>query len=917
VWLSLVVTIAGLIVSATAWYTVSQRDDQLAALELSSRAEGHALSLQVGLIPYLRKVSGLAALFESSDGTVSRAQFERFTKLIMNDQTTILGMSWIPRVTREQRAAHEHAAELDGIPGYKIKSVAPDGSMAPSPEKNDYFPILYTATEEPSSAVYGMDLNDGSVRQRTLDNARDSGAAATSPMFTLQSGTGFRRGFFVALPVYPPGVSHETVEERRLNLRGYVLAVFQTNVLIETILSTTQAAGLDLYFYPTGTHSDASELAYFHGSRLRTVPIEPLPRTALSAGPHWTGTLQIGDARWTMIAVPIPGGPGTAVRSSAWIALIFCLFVSASVVANIWLTGRHGQRLQMANAQLDHTLGTLNTVNDELSAALNNMIQGFIMFDSQERITVYNERYIDMYGLSRNVVKPGCSFLELLQHRAATGSLKADPRQYYDDIIAELAKGQVSRLIIGSGDGREICITNKPVPGGGWVATHEDITESRRAEAKISHMALHDGLTDLANRHMFNEEIADCFQQLARGQKFALLCLDLDHFKNVNDTLGHPLGDQLLQQVSERLRLCVREADTVARLGGDEFAILQRGVAEAAEAGSLSERLVAAIGRPFDLEGHQVEIGVSIGIALAPSDATNEVELLKSADIALFRSKADGRGTYRFFEQEMDERNQARRAMERDLRKALLGDEFVLHYQPFVDLLSGKISAFEGLIRWNHPERGLIFPADFIPLAEETGLIVRMGEWALRQACKDAAGWPSAVSVAVNLSPVQFKEVTLFQTVNEALTSSGLSSDRLQLEITETAVLHNQKSTVETMRQLRALGVRIVMDDFGTGHSSLTTLRNFPFDKIKIDRSFVHDLLSKHDSRAIIHAVVQLASSLGLETTAEGVESQGELDYLKRVGCSEAQGYLLGKAQPAKEVYSLLALAAGQSKAVG
>jgi EAL domain-containing protein (putative c-di-GMP-specific phosphodiesterase class I) len=301
---------------------------------------------------------------------------------------------------------------------------------------------------------------------------------------------------------------------------------------------------------------------------------------------------------------------------------------------------------------------------------------------------------------------------------------------------------------------------------------------------------------------------------------------------------------------------------------------------------------------------------------LAPTDATDSVELLKAADLALLRVKVDGRGSYRFFDTDLDGRIQERHSLERDLRKALLDDEFVMHYQPLVNLQSGQISAFEALVRWNHPERGLIPPADFISFAEETGLIVPIGEWALRQACKEAAKWPGSLSVAVNLSPIQFKERDICQTVTDALVRSGLPPDRLELEITESALLRNQESTLEKMRQLRELGIRVAIDDFGTGYSSLSSLINFPFDKIKIDRSFVHNLLSKSDSRAIIQAVVQLANSLGLQTTAEGVESQGEVDYLKRVGCTEAQGYLFGKAVPPKDINSLLNRQAAQAKAL-
>jgi diguanylate cyclase (GGDEF)-like protein len=912
-----------LVVSASAWVAVSHQENELAGLELSSRANSHVMSLQAGIDAHLRRFLGLRALFASSD-YVSRDQFENFAKERLSDQSAILGMSWIPRVTLQQRPMHERAGALDGIPGYRINAVAPDGGIAPAPEKSEYFPVFYTATEPADSPVYGLDLHDGGVRQKTLEQARDSDSIATSAQFTLLSGSGDHRGFFVALPVYTSNLPHETIKDRERNVHGYVQAVFQTSTLIETILQrSTTPGGLDLYFYPADYGRDTSALLYFHGSRSRAVPIEPLPRAALSVGPHWTGALNVGDARWTVVAVPIPGGPGIATHTGAWMALFGCLFVSAIGSAYIWRTGSHAQRLETANTQLDKTLSVLNTVNADLSArnlqvdaALNNMVQGFVMFDSQERIVVCNKRFTEMYGLSREIVKPGCSLLELLRHRAATGHLKLKPDQYRADLLAELSTGKIVHWVVDTADRREISITNKPMPGGGWIVTHEDITERRRADAKIAHMAMHDGLTNLANRHLFEEQITRCLEQLGRDQKFAVLCLDLDYFKNVNDTLGHPFGDKLLQQVGARLSGAVREFDTVARLGGDEFAILQRNVTGPAEIGSLSERIVEVIGRPFDLEGNQVVVGVSIGIALAPTDATNTIDLLKAADLALYRAKGDGRSTYRFFEAAMDERAQARQALERDLRKALMLDQFVIHYQPLVNLQSGRISGFEALIRWNHPERGMLPPADFIPVAEELALIVPIGEWVLREACKEAAGWPSDVGVAVNLSPMQVRRLDLCQIVSDALAHSGLAAGRLELEITESVLLRDQESTLETLRQLRALGVRLSMDDFGTGYSSLNYLRKFPFDKIKIDCCFVKDLWARRDSRAIIRAVTQLASSLGMKTTAECVETQSDLDFLKRVGCTEGQGYLFSKAVPAKEVCALLERQGVRTKAV-
>jgi PAS domain S-box-containing protein len=364
--------------------------------------------------------------------------------------------------------------------------------MAPSPVKGEYFPVFYNVTEGSRSSAYGLELTDGGMRQQTLEDARDSNAISTSPVFTLQTGT-HRRGFFVALPVFAQGSPRDTITERHGNLRGYVTAIFQAKVLVDTIIHATRRAGLDLYFYSADVGVDTSELIYFHGSRSRAVATAPLDRAALRTGAHWIGKLDVGQSRWTMIAVPIPGGPGIAVHTGAWLALTLGLLVSGIAAAYIWSVGRHGQRLQVANMQLDQTLGTLNIVNGELSAALKNMAQGFIMFDSQARIAVYNERYLEMYGMTREIVKPGMSFLDLLRHRVAIGNLEADPKQFHDDLLAELAKGEVVNLIVDCGDGQEISVTQKPVPGGGWVATHEDITERRQAEAKISHMALHDG----------------------------------------------------------------------------------------------------------------------------------------------------------------------------------------------------------------------------------------------------------------------------------------------------------------------------------------------------------------------------------------------------------------------------------------
>ncbi|CAH2602453.1 EAL domain-containing protein [Rhodovastum atsumiense] len=434
-----------------------------------------------------------------------------------------------------------------------------------------------------------------------------------------------------------------------------------------------------------------------------------------------------------------------------------------------------------------------------------------------------------------------------------------------------------------------------------------DVTERREAEAHIAHLARHDPLTGLPNRALFHERLEEALARAQRGEGFAVLLIDLDRFKEVNDTLGHPVGDALLRAVTARLRTELRETDTLARLGGDEFAVIQSVVDQPQSATTLAYRLVERLGIPFELDDHQVVIGSSIGIALAPADGCTADRLVKAADLALYRAKAEGRGCWRFFEPDMDARMQRRRTLELDLRRALLTGGFELFYQPVIDLASRRISGLEALLRWQHPERGLVLPAAFMPLAEEIGLIVPIGEWVLARACADAAGWPGRLRVAVNLSPTQFAHRGLVDVIAAALDRSGLDPARLELEITEAVMLHDTGATLARLHRLKSLGVRIVMDDFGTGTSSLSYLRRFPFDKVKIDRSFTRELEQSRQSHAIVRAVTDMCSALSVVTTAEGVETEAQLQTLCEDGCGEAQGNLFSHPLPAAEIMGLLA----------
>ncbi len=440
-----------------------------------------------------------------------------------------------------------------------------------------------------------------------------------------------------------------------------------------------------------------------------------------------------------------------------------------------------------------------------------------------------------------------------------------------------------------------------------FLVSAVDITERRKAEARIAYMAHHDGLTSLPNRVMFHSRLCEALERnRATAERVAVFCIDLDLFKNVNDSFGHPVGDRLLTMVGDRLRSCQRGNDLVARLGGDEFAMFMETALLPGEISQQAAEVIAILSASYEIDNREIVIGASIGIAISPGDGQTGEDLLRNADMALYRAKSEGGGAHHFFEKEMDRIAQKRRDMEFDLRRALANGEFELHYQPLVSLAEDRVVAFESLLRWRHPVKGMISPGEFIPIAEDIGLIPTIGEWVLREACAEAAGWPDDIKVAVNLSPVQFRSRNLTQIVLSALAQSGLSPKRLELEITESIFLAETESNLATLHRLREFGVRISMDDFGTGYSSLSYLRSFPFDKIKIDRSFVRDLSERPDCVAIVRAISGLGRSLNISTTAEGVETMDQLDTLRAEGCTEVQGFLFSAARPADEIRALL-----------
>jgi diguanylate cyclase (GGDEF)-like protein/PAS domain S-box-containing protein len=560
--------------------------------------------------------------------------------------------------------------------------------------------------------------------------------------------------------------------------------------------------------------------------------------------------------------------------------------------------------VQERTAALREREAELKAQNLRFDAALKNMPHGLCMFDRDERLIVCNELYTEMYGLRSDQAAPGATLRSVLEARVVAGNSPDDTEKYIEDRLAEVRRREPYYTENTMRDGRTFAVNHRPMVGGGWVAIHQDITAQKRAEMQITYMARHDGLTGLANRAVLREKMEEALaRQRRHGSKFSLFMLDLDLFKTVNDSLGHPVGDELLKMVAARLCDCVRETDVVTRLGGDEFAILTTVDGDQSEAAiSTAERLLTAVAAPYELDGHALNIGTSIGIALAPEHGTSVDQLVKNADLALYKAKSEGRDAYRFFESAMGIEALTRRAHQIELRNALALEEFELHYQPIVNIKAKEIASVEALIRWRHPSRGVIAPAEFIPLAEETGLISPIGEWVLHRACQEAARWPAHVKVSVNLSAVQFRKICPEENFEKVLAQTGLPAERLELEITESVLLHGSADNVEMLHKLRLMGISIVLDDFGTGYSSLSYLRMFPFDKIKIDRSFVHELAKNADCAAIVSAVAGLGHSLRIGTVAEGVETESQLMLVKAAGCTHAQGYLFGRPAPAAEL---------------
>jgi diguanylate cyclase (GGDEF)-like protein len=770
----LIIAILGTALSITGWCIVSGLEDRTSAAEFNLRASNIAAVLQNGANEYFARMSPLRAMFEAASDVVSEQEFMTFSSRLLRDQSAILSLSWIPRIRNEERAVHEQAGQRDSIDGYRIRSVSKDNTLKPSPPALEYFPVYYTTEKTRVALVKGLNLADGGLRQQPLETARDGDMLAASQEFVLQSGTGERIGFFVVLPIYKRGLPHNSVEERRSNLVGFVQGVFQIDAMIGAILRGIRTSA-DYYIF-TSEAGSSTRLIYTSLPKPSGEPLAASSPAEFDTAFHWSGKIAVADRRWLMVAVP--GQGSILIHSKARILLTAGLCLTGVVFSFMWRSNLHTRKL---------------------------------------------------------------------------------------------------------------------------VEAHQTISE----------LAHTDPLTGLANRRTFHDRLAMTFEKAKRsGEPFAMLYIDLDHFKDFNDLMGHPAGDVLLVQVGERLLAATGDADCVARLGGDEFAILQSNAGAEGASEALAEKIIATLNELTVFEGYAARISASIGVSRYAKEMDGPDVLLMQADLALYRAKDAGRNRVCFHDEMFGQLACERVILGRELEIAIKRGGLALQYQPQVDIETGCIVGFEALVRWNHPQRGSISPAVFIPVAEKTGSIVDLGKWVFDEACRQTRVWQDegidVPTVAVNLSAIQCKRPELEEDIVASLKRWNIAPGRIELELTESVLMEATEPHRDIITRLRALGLRLAIDDFGTGYSSLNYLTNFPVDRIKIAQELIFKCTTEIRCAAVVRAAIRLAEELDTEVLAEGVENTEQARFLSSTGCKFAQGYFFSRPVDAAQAATLI-----------
>lgn len=910
----LIVTV-GVVLSIAAYFLVRDWEKAIIRADFEFLSATHAAAVHRELIRHMDSSIALTGFYAASR-EVDRQEFHLFTKGLLTQHNDTQALMWVPRVAAAERQAVERQAVGDGLRDFHFRELG----RTSVGQRAEYFPVVYLEPLTSNADLLGFDLMMDPAYRAVLEVARDTGEVTASQPIPVAAEQDLKYGMLLARAIYQKGVPLNTLFERRAALQGFVLQLFRVDDFIDESLKSSAVLGLDVAVYYEKTPGDRQRI-YFHSSRSRDeASSSPAGFSDDATRLMWRTSLGIADQPWELVMTPAPKFWAGHPIWRSWVVSGTGLLISILLGAYLFALSRQSHRaeslarsLALTNQNLEQEIverTQLEAQSVKLSRAIEQAADAVMITDRNGIIEYVNPAFEVMTGYTRGEAigkKP--SLMKSGQHDAGFyGQLWGTISRggVFQDVLVNRRKNGViyyEEKTISPLKDRANNITH-------YIATGKDITDRMQTQERLHYLAYNDLLTNLPNRLLFLERVSHALKG-RRGpeHRLAIMYLDLDRFKVINDTLGHQVGDNLLQKIAVLLPSTVGAGDTVARLGGDEFGILLEEIPSLDGVAALARTILAAFGQPFQIGGHELYIVPSIGISVYPEDGDDAHVLLKNADVAMYRAKDHGGNNYQYYSADMSSKAFERLTLETSLRRALEREEFRVYFQPQIDLASGLVMGAEALIRWQHPDLGLVNPLEFIPLLEETGLIIPVGEWVLKQSCEWAVTWQQhqPLRISVNLSGRQFRDPRLSNQVLKILETTGLKPEMLEMEITESILMQGDKISTDNLIALDRIGVRLAIDDFGTGYSSLSYLKRFPIKTLKIDRAFIRDLITDQDDAAIVTAIIAMAGSLQVDVVAEGVETTQQLNMLRELGCGAIQGFLISRALPLVEINRFLA----------